>query len=140
MIWSRVPVSVLSATNCINNCMDAAVDIVWFIFPSFYVDLTSYFSTLGLCLQMFPTSRYILRFYISVLFHNLNFVLQIHAFCKMLSDFSLEYRTLYSKMLQRNEKRKRKTGVLIPTVSYNHKRIVLPNHKPLVRLQLLTSQ
>ena len=44
--------------------------------------------------------------------------LQIHMFCKMISDFSLEYRTLYSKMLQKNEKRKRKTGVLIPTVSF----------------------
>ena len=48
----------------------------------------------------------------------LHCVMQIHLFCKMISDFSLEYRTLYSKMLQRNEKRKRKTGVLIPTVSF----------------------
>ena len=43
--------------------------------------------------------------------------LQMNEFFKMISDLSLEYRTVYARLTQRKERRKRKTGGLIPFVS-----------------------
>jgi hypothetical protein len=38
---------------------------------------------------------------------------QMNMFFKMISDLSLEYRTVYARLTQRKERRKRKTGGLI---------------------------
>ena len=41
----------------------------------------------------------------------------MNMFFKMISDLSLEYRTVYARLTQRKERRKRKTGGLISFVS-----------------------
>lgn len=40
----------------------------------------------------------------------------MNELCKIVSDLSLEYRTVHARLLQRKERRKRRTGGLIPFV------------------------
>ena len=47
-------------------------------------------------------------------------LLQVNELCKMISDLSLEYCTVHARLLQRKERRKRKTGGLIPFVRAQH--------------------
>ena len=97
----------------------SSADAIFYVVKLFHTfpipGSTSCFSISALYHQMFQILRFVAN--VCVLLCYSVMYTQIHLFCKMISDFSLEYRTLYSKMLQRNEKRKRKTGVLIPTVS-----------------------